>query len=56
MKKTKSKSKVEFVSSNNDPEDSDNNSESVAQYDLETAIEESGGIDEFLKTPCIPGQ
>ena len=53
MKKTKTKSKVEFISSNYDHEDSDDGSELESNYDLQTSIEESGGMEKFLKTPCM---
>ena len=53
MKNRKSKSDVEFIDSINDEEDSGDSYEEEAQYDLETSIRESGGVIEFLNTPCI---
>ncbi|CAF4956142.1 unnamed protein product, partial [Rotaria sp. Silwood1] len=53
MKKTKSISKAEIIKSELDEENIDNESGTEAQYDLATSIEESGGVDQFLETPCM---
>ncbi|CAF2759386.1 unnamed protein product [Rotaria sp. Silwood2] len=52
-KKTKSKSKAIIIKSNNDQESTDDCTDIEAEYDLETCIQESGGTDQFLQTPCL---
>ncbi len=52
MKVTKSKSKAQIIKSQLD-EDTDIESDTEGQYDLTTSIEESGGIEQFLQTPCM---
>ncbi|CAM4766374.1 unnamed protein product [Rotaria magnacalcarata] len=46
-------SKSQFIKSKFGEEDTDNESGAEAQYDLATSIEESGGIEKFLVTPCM---
>lgn len=53
MKKTKSISKAQIIDSKLDEEDNNSESDSEGQYDLATSIEESGGIEKFLETPCM---
>ncbi|CAF4408347.1 unnamed protein product [Rotaria sp. Silwood2] len=52
-KKTKSKSKAIIIKSNNDQESTDDCTDIEVEYDLATCIQESGGIDQFLQTPCL---
>lgn len=52
-KKTKSVSKAHIIKSKNNYEDIDNESDEEPQYDLNTSIEESGGIVQFLEKPCM---
>jgi hypothetical protein len=53
MKNTKSISKAQFTKSKPGEEDTDNESDGEAEYDLPTSIEESGGTERFLETPCM---
>lgn len=53
MKKTKSISKAQIIESKFDEEDNNSENDSEGQYDLTTSIEESGGIEKFLETPCM---
>lgn len=52
-KKTKSRSKVHVITSEYEGDSGDDTSENEAQYDLQICIDESGGIDRFLSTPCV---
>lgn len=52
-KKTKSRSKVHVITSEHEADSGDDTSDNEAQYDLQICIDESGGIDRFLETPCM---
>ncbi len=51
-KKTKCISKARIIEPTLSEED-DSESDTDGQYDLVTSIEESGGIQNFLETPCL---
>lgn len=53
MKRTKSQTKAVIIGSDIAEEDSDIQDVEEAQYDLLASIHESGGIDQFLKSPCM---
>ncbi|CAF2136378.1 unnamed protein product [Rotaria magnacalcarata] len=52
-KKTKSKSKTQIINCSSGSQNNDNESDDEAHYDLQTCIEESGGLVQFLSTPCM---
>ncbi|CAM4948109.1 unnamed protein product [Rotaria socialis] len=52
-KKTKSKSKTQIINCSSGLQNNDNESDDEAHYDLQTCIEESGGLVQFLSTPCM---
>ena len=53
MKNTKSQTKALIIESEITEEDSEIQEGAEAQYDLLASMHESGGIDRFLKIPCM---
>ncbi|CAF4197543.1 unnamed protein product, partial [Rotaria sordida] len=52
-KKTKPISKTQIINCGSGPKNNDDESDDEAHYDLQTCIEETGGLDRFLNTPCM---